>query len=568
MGRLIDFQSDPIACMLPELLRDHATGGNIVFASDGYGHATGDEMSAWDALSAGMRPSAERPPKGAGGRIATPAWLANSMANRMDEALIGRQDAFNVAGKAVWVSTFGAVRFDGADEWKEYVGATAIEIACAEAPFTASRYDMATGSAIHVRDRVGILDRKLRVVGENTFSREAWIQWASRAVRSCYGYEREADGLLLARCNVLMDYCEHYASKWKSQPGEDVLLDVCDAICRNFWQMGVDAGTRPVGGPYRMARDWQPGEDARLDGMRFGSCLGNLLGSPSYHASMDLAHGIAERAWLIHPGGFLLRDGSAPAGWTDRALADENMKAIGFWRSAKASFPGTGATGCAAMTYRDASRRIGPIGTFSPFPELSWMLRKVRIVDGNRSILDAMYPEPGKGLPDQDPAIHADAGDDDVEVICLRRGRRDARYVDAKIAYGALGDLDGWRTLVPVATKSGRFGGPLDGVEVVAPGIAHSESFVSFGKFGTKAEAEACAKYLATRFARALLGSLKVSKETPRDAWRHVPPQDFTGASDIRWDEDVAGIDRQLYRKYGLSDGEIRFLESKVARMR
>ena len=97
--------------------------------------------------------------------------------------------------------------------------------------------------------------------------------------------------------------------------------------------------------------------------------------------------------------------------------------------------------------------------------------------------------------------------------------------------------------------------------------VGSTQTFISFGSFDTKAEAEACLKYLKTKFARAMLGILKVTQDNPPDRWAYVPLQDFTEKSDIDWGKSVAEIDRQLYKKYGLSEDEIAFIESKVEEM-
>ena len=74
-------------------------------------------------------------------------------------------------------------------------------------------------------------------------------------------------------------------------------------------------------------------------------------------------------------------------------------------------------------------------------------------------------------------------------------------------------------------------------------------------------------KYIKSKFARALLGILKITQDNPPEKWKYVPLQDFTPASDIDWSQPVADIDRQLYAKYGLDDGEISFIESHVKEM-
>lgn len=64
-----------------------------------------------------------------------------------------------------------------------------LEITCGEAPFLVSRYDVETGEAIPVPERIGLLDRKLRVVNENVQTEEEWLKWAFREFWATYGYE-------------------------------------------------------------------------------------------------------------------------------------------------------------------------------------------------------------------------------------------------------------------------------------------------------------------------------------------------------------------------------------------
>lgn len=73
--------------------------------------------------------------------------------------------------------------------------------------------------------------------------------------------------------------------------------------------------------------------------------------------------------------------------------------------------------------------------------------------------------------------------------------------------------------------------------------------------------------YIKTKFARALLGVLKITQDNPSQKWKYVPLQDFTPNSDIDWSVPVAQIDQQLYRKYGLTAEEIDFIETHVKEM-
>lgn len=82
-----------------------------------------------------------------------------------------------------------------------------------------------------------------------------------------------------------------------------------------------------------------------------------------------------------------------------------------------------------------------------------------------------------------------------------------------------------------------------------------------------KEDAEHALKYVKTKFARALLHILKVTQDNNRETWRYVPLQDFTDSSDINWNTSIANIDKQLYKKYGLSQEEVDFIETHVKEM-
>lgn len=115
---------------------------------------------------------------------------------------------------------------------------------------------------------------------------------------------------------------------------------------------------------------------------------------------------------------------------------------------------------------------------------------------------------------------------------------------------------------MPAANGSGAIGEVLS-----TPLIGHTQTFISIGSFDTEEEAEACMKYVKSKFARTLLGVLKITQHNPGPKWKYVLLQDFTSSSDIDWSQSVHEIDEQLYKKYGLSDDEIEFIETHVKAM-
>ncbi len=90
---------------------------------------------------------------------------------------------------------------------------------------------------------------------------------------------------------------------------------------------------------------------------------------------------------------------------------------------------------------------------------------------------------------------------------------------------------------------------------------------MGIGAFDTELEAQNLLRYLKTKFARAMLCTLKVTQDNNPDKWANIPLQDFTAASDIDWMKPISEIDKQLYAKYGLDEKEIAFIESNVKEM-
>ena len=121
--------------------------------------------------------------------------------------------------------------------WQDFIDAKFLEITCGEAPYLVNRYNAVTGDPVPLAERVGLLDRKLRVVGKETKIVSDWMDWAIRAVQSVYGYEFQGDNLFLARRNVFETVKDYYAEKFQRKPPDDFLREVARIISWNLWQM-------------------------------------------------------------------------------------------------------------------------------------------------------------------------------------------------------------------------------------------------------------------------------------------------------------------------------------------
>ena len=103
--------------------------------------------------------------------------------------------------------------------------------------------------------------------------------------------------------------------------------------------------------------------------------------------------------------------------------------------------------------------------------------------------------------------------------------------------------------------------------EIVGPKVCYTQTFMSIGCFNNKNEALSLLAYIKTKFARLLMGTLKITQNNPRENWAHIPMQDFTANSDIDWGKSILEIDQQLYKKYNLTEEEISFIESMIKPM-
>ena len=177
--------------------------------------------------------------------VFTPSWVCNEQNNLVDAAWFGRQSVFNNAGEKSWTSVSYPVTFPRDKIWKDYVDARRMEISCGEAPYLVSRYDTVSGQMIPIKERIGLLDRKLRVVNENAADDEEWMKWTLRAFQSCYGYDFQGDNVLLARENLLYTFIEYIEDRTGKKPTLIQMKKVANIVSWNIWQMNGLTMTAP-----------------------------------------------------------------------------------------------------------------------------------------------------------------------------------------------------------------------------------------------------------------------------------------------------------------------------------
>lgn len=261
MDKLIDINVYPVSKNLKALLKDKTTKKNIIFATSVYssqGTPIKETEQMTEEILKGFAQCEIQPRvlknkeqqqerTRAKAEVFTPSWICNKMNNHCDEEWFGKKNVFNIEQGQEWRLNTEKIEFDTEDDWKKYVDSKRLEITCGEAPYIVSRYDAATGEIIEIKRRIGILDRKLRVVNENTDNETEWFKWVLRAYQSVYGYEFQGDNLLIARINLLITFVDYMQDRWNRVPTEAELRKVVNVIVWNFWQMDGITGMIPFG---------------------------------------------------------------------------------------------------------------------------------------------------------------------------------------------------------------------------------------------------------------------------------------------------------------------------------
>lgn len=264
----IDILENEIVQQYPDvlniLIRDHTSQKNIFWATDNYEHhgesykynaqitpdlITGDSgdiimprvYKDQVLQKARSKEMAE---------VFTPSWVCNAQNNLIDDAWFGEKEVFNREittpdGTKSWEANPDKIIFPNNKNWNQYIRDTRLEVACGEAPYITSRYDSTTGEFISVEKRIGIIDRKLRVINENVDVSGEWLKAAQTAYKNTYAFEWQGDSLLLAREAMLASFIENYTHKFGKEPFIKSIKYIAYIISWNVWQMDGLKGVIP-----------------------------------------------------------------------------------------------------------------------------------------------------------------------------------------------------------------------------------------------------------------------------------------------------------------------------------
>ena len=310
-----------------------------------------------------------------------------------------------------------------------------------------------------------------------------------------------------------------------------------------------------------------------INNMKFKAIVGNPpyqqnsessnRNEPIYHLFYDSAFNLSDIVTFITPGRFLFRAGQTPKEWIEKMLSDEHFKVVKYYSNTNDVFPNVDIKGGVSITMRNQREKYGKIGTFTMYDELNTILAKVlkascqymssvvyskssysftplmyeenptllgRLTKGNENIIDA-------GIFGKMPELFHDSNVNKEEYIGIygrENNQRVIKYIKKKYI-SPVANFNQFKVFIAGANGSGSLGEALSSPIVVGPGIAHTQTFMSIGGYSTIEEANSCLKYLKTKFARCLLGTLKVTQNNNKDVWANVPIQNFTAISEIDW---------------------------------
>lgn len=587
--------------LLTILLQDHSSDKNIIWATANYeylgiGYQPDSPITA-DAVAGEnggvIKPRTEKTKTEQTGRarskaeVFTPSWICNKQNNLVDNAWVGKENIFNREIGNSWETTTQHIQFPtpSGKTWKDYVLDVRLEISCGEAPYLVSRFDAVSGEKISLERRIGLLDRKMRVVDENTTTYKEWKEWAVKAYQSIYGYDWQGDNVFLARKNLLYTFIDYFTDRFHKEPETDLLFEIAEIISWNIWQMDGLSNKIPVLCENKscVIKNWVSEKTIAFEDARFfDAVVGNppyqimdggnkSSATPIYNHFVSVSKKLgAQYISMIMPAKWYT-GGKGLDAFRNEMLNDRHISKLVDYTDSLDCFQNVDVAGGVCFFLRDESyfgdcecfniikgRRTfakKPLNThdiFIRYPVADGVIAKVSN-QGEDSLQTMVTSRKPFGLPTN--CKPENSGD-----LSLRYNGGIGKFHSDKVPSGKEMISD-WKVIVSYLTaehagqpdKNGQFR-ILSTMEVLPPQSICTETYLVAGCFQSEKEAENYDAYLKTKFVRFLIGQVALSQHITKNCFRFVPKQDFS----VNW------TDEKLYEKYGLSDEEVSFIESII----
>lgn len=317
---------------------------------------------------------------------------------------------------------------------------------------------------------------------------------------------------------------------------------------------------------------------------------------PVYHYFWEASILLSNISTLITPARFLFNVGKTPKEWNDKMLNSTHFKVVSCYMNSQDVFPNVDIKGGVAVCLNNKNESYEAIKKYFANDILEKIFIKVskqmtnsiaeimcsntsykyhssffdenpgfstRVSGGSKRYLSSsVFSKFPEVFLDSKPSL------DYCEIIGLINNKRFVKYFKTSYLIPPK-NFKSYKVLIPASNGSGALGEKISTPMMGHPMMGHTESFISIGDFKTEQEASNLLKYVKTKFSRLMLGVNKVTQgNKTKETWMAVPLENFSDLSDINWNEEVNEIDKQLYKKYNLSDDEIKFIESNVQEMK
>lgn len=628
------------AQVLKKLLEDKTTGKNIIWATDSYenlgpGYERNqqirvDHLQQKDIIRPRIQKDLEvqkdRTKKNA--EVHTPAWIVNQMNNQVDLDWLNNDSGFNQEIETSWIHSEQKINFKShSEKWKAYVKRKVLEITCGEVPFLTSRYDCSNGQKIDVKDRIGLLDRKLRIITENTNSIDEWINYAFAALKSVYGYEIQGDSLLIGRLNLYLSFLETVQQVWEIDLSIKDKIKIADIISWNILQMdgltyktpdSISSGfedqltlfnfnlieeNRKTKKSYEIQINFWGSSGKTL----FSRLKGNgkmkkkfdvIIGNPPYQESdggnnasaIPTYQKFITEAEKLNPTNMCLiipdrwfSGGRGLDAFREKMKNDDHIKYLYDFQNASDCFPGVDISGgiCYFIRNKDYSGPCRFVNHGKTPISSTRYLNEFPVIVRSNDAVSILEKVNSKGLPSLSAKVSSQKPfglrtyvKPDKEGELVLRWNKGKGPIKRENVTAGKEMIDKTKVIVSrvffehagQANKDGTYR-VLSVLETMKPGEVCTETYVVIDSFDQKEEAENLLKFLKTKFARYLILQAASSIMITKTSFIFVPQLDFGSTSNIDWSKSISEIDKQIADYFGLSKTESEIINKTIREM-
>lgn len=223
--------------ILDILLRDKTTGKPLVFPPDQTSGRPSPFLGLEDLY--GVQSQKDMPDEAEEVQTLC-SW--NRKLNQLDEVWFQRSGVFNTPTAEGWIPAADPVYFEDPFHWKKYVNQ---QIYVPDLDWGAALTFAGTSENLPLNERMGQLDRELRLVNENVRSQQEWQKRTSTMLARMLGCAKDPIRLFRARLCVLETCREAFQARFGHLPSARDEKALAHIVARNLFQSEDELNTVP-----------------------------------------------------------------------------------------------------------------------------------------------------------------------------------------------------------------------------------------------------------------------------------------------------------------------------------